>query len=222
VQFYRSAIGKKWIMAITGLALVGFLIAHMIGNLKMYLGREDIDAYSHALHTLLHPIMPDEVVLWILRAGLLAMLILHIHAAATLTMMNKRARPVAYQSPRDYIAVNFASKSMRYTGLIVFLYLIFHLLDLTLGKSGAQFTEGHVYDNLVNSLSRWPVAIAYILANIAISIHLFHGIWSAFQSLGLNSPQYNPARRFIAAAISGLLLVGNVSFPIMILAGVVH
>jgi succinate dehydrogenase / fumarate reductase cytochrome b subunit len=116
VTFYRSAVGKKWVMAITGLGLLGFVIAHMIGNLKMYLGREDIDAYGHALRTLLHPIMPNELVLWILRLGLFAMLVAHIHAAATLTIMNKKARPVGYQSPRDYVAVNFASTSMRYTG----------------------------------------------------------------------------------------------------------
>lgn len=222
VQFYRSAVGKKWVMAITGLGLLGFVIAHMIGNLKMYLGREDIDAYGHALRTLLHPIMPNELVLWILRLGLFAMLVAHIHAAATLTIMNKKARPVGYQSPRQYVAVNFASKSMRYTGLIVFLYLIFHLLDLTIGTTNPDFVEGRVYDNLVASMSRPAVAIVYILCNIAIAVHLFHGIWSVFQSMGLNNPRYNVARRWVAMALSGIILVGNVSFPIMILAGVVH
>jgi succinate dehydrogenase / fumarate reductase cytochrome b subunit len=221
ITFYRSAIGKKWVMAVTGLGLLGFVLAHMVGNLKMYLGREDIDAYAHALKTLLHPIMPNEVVLWIFRIALFTMLVLHVHAAATLTILNRKARPVGYQSPRDYIAVSFASKSMRYTGAILFLYLIFHILDLTIGTTNPDFVAGNVYDNLVASMSRWPVAIVYILANIAIAIHLFHGIWSAFQSLGLNSPRYNAARRYAALGISALILIGNVSFPIMILAGVV-
>ena len=130
--------------------------------------------------------------------------------------------PVGYQSPRQYVAVNFASKSMRYTGLIVFLYLIFHLLDLTIGTTNPDFVEGRVYDNLVASMSRPAVAIVYILCNIAIAVHLFHGIWSVFQSMGLNNPRYNVARRWVAMALSGIILVGNVSFPIMILAAVVH
>lgn len=227
VEFYRSAVGKKWVMALTGLGMVGFLVAHMVGNLKMYLGKEDvggeyaIDVYAKGLRTLLHPILPNEAMLWILRIGLILMVLAHIHAAATLTIMNKRSRPVGYQSPRDYVAVNFASRSMRFTGLIVFLYLVFHLLDLTLGKTGATFEEGHVYDNLVASMSRPAVAIAYIVCNIAVCVHLYHGIWSVFQSIGLNNPRYNAARKVVAYAISGILLIGNVSFPIMIWAGVV-
>lgn len=221
VEFYRSAVGKKWVMAISGLAMVGFLIAHMVGNLKMYLGREDIDHYAEGLRNLLVPLAPHESVLWVMRIGLIVMLLAHIHAAATLTIMNKRSRPVGYQSPRDYVAVSFASRSMRYTGLIVFGYIVFHILDLTLGKTGTDFTEGEVYDNLVASMSRPAVAIAYIACNVAVCVHLFHGIWSMFQSMGLNNPRYNAARKAIAYGISGVLLVGNVSFPIMIWAGVV-
>lgn len=223
VEFYRSAVGKKWVMAVTGLGMVGFLIAHMIGNLKMYMGREEIDVYAEGLKKLLYPIMPEEAVLWLFRIGLIVMVIAHIHAAASLTIMNKRSRPVGYQSPRDYVAVNFASRSMRYTGLIMFLYIIFHLLDLTIGASAVNpdFVKGAVYDNLVASMSRPVIAIVYIVANIAVCVHLFHGMWSVFQSLGLNNPRYNSIRRGVAYGVSGLLLVGNVSFPIMILAGVV-
>ena len=226
VEFYRSAVGKKWAMAISGLAMIGFLIAHLIGNLKIYLpkqasGRYEIDEYSHTLRTLLYPIMPNEVVLWVLRIGLIAMLILHIHAAASLTIMNKRANAMAYQSPRDYAAANFASRSMRYTGVITFLYLVFHILDMTLGKTGATFHEGSVHANMVATMSRWPVAIAYIVANIAIAVHLYHGTWSMFQSMGLNNPRYNKARKTFAIGVASVIGIGNVAFPVMILAGAV-
>lgn len=222
VEFYRSAVGKKWVMAITGILLLGFVVAHMVGNLKMYLGREEIDHYAEGLRTLLYPILPKEVALWGMRLGLVGALIFHVHSAITLTQMNRRARPTGYQSPRDYVAVNFASRTMRYTGLIMFLYIVFHLLDLTIGTTNPDFEHGKVYDNLVASMSRPVVAIVYIICNVAVAVHLFHGTWSMFQSMGLNNPRYNAARRAFAVGISSLILVGNVSFPVMILAGVVH
>jgi succinate dehydrogenase / fumarate reductase cytochrome b subunit len=161
------------------------------------------------------------VVLWILRIGLFAMLIAHVHAAATLTIMNKKARPVGYQGPRDYVAVNFASKSMRYTGLILMAYIVFHILDLTIGTANPDFIEGAVHHNMIASMQRWPVAIAYMIANIAIAVHLYHGTWSMFQSLGLNNPRYNAARRVFAVGISSLVGVGNVLFPLLIATRVV-
>jgi succinate dehydrogenase / fumarate reductase cytochrome b subunit len=227
VEFYRSAVGKKWVMALSGLAMVGFVVAHLIGNLKIYLpaepdGTPAIDAYAEALRELLHPILPNGVVLWLLRIGLIVALIAHIHAAATLTMMNRRARPAGYQSPRDYVAVNFASRSMRWTGVIVFGYLIFHLLDLTTGQANPDFVEGEVHANMIASMQRWPVAIVYILCNIAVAVHLYHGMWSMFQSMGLNSPRYNAARRIFAGGLSTLIGIGNVLFPILIVTNVVN
>lgn len=232
VEFYRSAVGKKWVMAISGLAMVGFLIAHLIGNLKVYLGVEGagagvdagryaIDVYAEGLRHLLYPIMPHEVVLWVLRIGLIIALVAHVHAAATLTIMNRKARPTGYQGPRDYVAANFASRTMRYTGIIVLAYLIFHLLDLTFGPANPNFIEGAVHHNMIASMQRWPVAIAYIVANIAIAVHLYHGTWSVFQSLGLNNPRYNIARRGFAVAVSLFIGVGNVLFPILIVTRVV-
>lgn len=226
VQFYRTAVGKKWVMALTGIGLIGFVLAHLVGNLKAYIplqdnGQFELDEYGHTLRTLLYPIMPNGVVLWILRIGLILMFAIHLHSAYTLTLMNKRSRPVGYQSPRDYIAADFASRTMRYTGIIFLAYLIFHLLDLTGGKTGAAFEHGHVQSNLVESLSRPWVAIIYIIGNLAVAIHLYHGTWSLFQSLGLNNPRYNNARRLVAIGISGLVGVVNILFPIMILAGVI-
>lgn len=221
-EFYRSAVGKKWVMGLTGVGLMGFVFVHMIGNLKMFLGRTEFDHYAEGLRALLYPVMPHHVVLWGFRIGLIAMFVLHIGSAISLTRMNKRARPIKYQSSRDYIAVSFASRTMRWTGIIVFLYLLFHLADLTWGYANPDFVRGAAYDNLVASFERLPVAIIYVLANVALGIHLFHGGWSMFQSMGLNSPRYNGARRLFAAGFAITVAGINCLFPIAVQAGIVH
>jgi len=226
IDLYSTAVGKKYVMALTGIGLIGFVVFHMIGNLKMYLGQENFDHYAEFLKVLLYPLAPKGVVLWILRGGLLAMVILHVHAAWSLTVLNRQARPVKYQSARDYQVASFASRSMRYTGVTVLLFLIWHLLDLTWGVvntvgANGEFVKGDVYDNVVRSFDRWPVAVFYILANIMLGTHLFHGTWSLFQSLGWNSPRFNQWRRGIAAGVATVVVVGNVSFPIAVLAGIV-
>jgi len=221
VELYRSALGKKYVMAITGLMLIGFVVAHMVGNLKMYLGPDDFNHYGHFLRELLVPILPRTVALWLLRIGLIAAVVLHVHAAYSLTRMNHAARPVTYQSPRDYIAANFASRTMRYTGVIVGLFLVWHLFDLTFTGTGYHYVRGLAYENVAESLSRVWVAAIYIVGNLALGVHLFHGTWSLFQSMGWNNPRFNAWRRNIAAGIAGLIVVGNVSFPIAVLAGVV-
>jgi succinate dehydrogenase / fumarate reductase cytochrome b subunit len=226
VQFWHSAVGKKWIMALSGLALWGFTFAHMIGNLKIYLGREAggayaIDTYGESLRTLLHPILPNHVVLWIMRIGLIAAFAVHIVAAASLTRMNRRARPVGYQSTREYVSADFASRSMRITGVIIGAYVVFHLFDLSWTGTGATWVRGHVHDNMIASLSRPWAAAVYAIANIALAVHLFHGTWSMFQSMGLNNPRYNYARRQIAIVMSLVVGVANVLFPLLIVTDVV-
>ncbi len=221
LRFWRSAVGKKWIMAVTGIMILGFVLVHMIGNLKVYLGKEQIDHYGEWLRTLGEPALPRTVFLWIMRIGLAGAFVLHIVSAAQLTRMNHRARPTKYQSPRDYAAANFASRTMRWTGVIIGLYLIFHLMDLTWGTANPDFVRGHVYDNLVNSFQRVPVAIVYMLANIALAVHIYHGAWSMFQSLGLNNPKWNSARRSFAIGFAVLIGLGNISFPLLITTGVV-
>lgn len=222
---YQSAVGKKWVMALTGLALMGFVFFHMVGNLKMYLGPVDFNHYAEFLRELLVPIVPRTVALWMLRIGLIVAFALHIHAAYSLTVMNRKARPVNYQSPRDYVAANWAARTMRWTGIIVGLFLVYHLIDLTWGKGGAEFVRGEAYQNLVASFERWPVAIVYIVANLALGVHLYHGAWSIFQSLGSMSPKFsprhNPVRKGFAAGFAILVAGVNISFPIMVLAGVV-
>lgn len=226
VDLYSTALGKKYAMAISGIALMGFVFFHMIGNLKMYLGAAELDHYAKFLKELLYPLAPKGAVLWILRGGLLAMLALHLHAAWSLTVMNKNARPVKYQSARDYEVANFASRTMRYTGLIVFSFLVWHLLDLTFGVVNTVGTDGtfvreEVYANVVRSLDRWPVSLFYILANLLLGIHLRHGAWSIFQSLGWNNPRFNAWRWTFATAFALAVVVGNVSFPVAVLLDIV-
>ena len=229
LDFYSTALGKKYVMAITGIIGIGFVIGHMVGNLKAYIGTVtengqevyDIDIYGEFLRELLVPILPHGVFLWIMRIVLISAVLLHIHAAYSLTVMNRTARPVKYQSARDYQIANFASRTMRWTGIIVALFILWHLADLTWGWVNPDFEHGMVYRNLDASLSRVPVAILYIVANIALGIHLFHGTWSLFQSIGWNNPRFNQWRKSIAAGVATLIVVGNVSFPIMTLAGVI-
>jgi succinate dehydrogenase / fumarate reductase cytochrome b subunit len=227
LDLYSTAVGKKYAMAISGIAMMGFVLFHMIGNLKMYLGAEALDHYAEFLQELLYPILPKNVMLWILRGGLVSMLLLHLHAAWSLTMLNRHARPVKYQGARDYQVAKFASRTMRWTGIIVLAYLVWHLLDFTFGTVNAvgtdsTFVRGEVYNNVVRSLDRPVVAAFYVIANILLGIHLFHGAWSIFQSLGWNNPRFNNWRRGFATGFATIIVVGNVSFPIAVIAGIVQ
>ncbi|MDQ1520097.1 MAG: succinate dehydrogenase / fumarate reductase, cytochrome b subunit [Actinomycetota bacterium] len=208
-------------MAVSGIVLMLFVLVHMIGNLKLYLSKEEMNLYGEALRDMPGPLLPRTVLLWIIRSGLIAAFVLHIHSAYSLTVINHRARPDKYRSRRDYVAANFASRTMRWTGIIVLLYLFFHLADLTWGQANSKFVRGDPYNNLIYSLQRPVVAAIYIVANVALAIHLFHGAWSMFQSLGLNNPRYNLAKRRFAQGFAAVILVGNVSFPVLIQAHVV-
>jgi succinate dehydrogenase / fumarate reductase cytochrome b subunit len=221
LELYRSAVGKKWVMALTGVALLGFVLFHMIGNLKIYLGAEEMDHYGEFLRELLEPLAPRTVVLWMLRIGLIVAFALHIHSAYSLTRMNRRARPDDYAGGRDYVAADFASRTMRWTGVIVALFIVFHLADLTWGPANPSFVRGDPYNNLVESFERPVVALVYVLANVALGIHIFHGAWSMFQSLGLNNPRFNHWRRRFAQAFAAIIVIGNVSFPVAVMVGAI-
>jgi len=226
LDLYSTAVGKKYAMAISGIALMGFVLFHMIGNLKMYFGAAELNEYAEFLKKLLYPLAPKESVLWILRAGLLGMLVLHLHAAWSLTMLNRAARPVKYQSARDYEEASLASRSMRLSGIVVFAFIVWHLLDLTFGVvntvgTDGEFVRAEVYANVVRSFERWPVALFYIVANLLLGLHLSHGAWSIFQSLGWNNPRFNAWRRAFARGFAAVVVIGNVSFPVAVLIGVV-
>jgi succinate dehydrogenase / fumarate reductase cytochrome b subunit len=188
----------------------------------MYLGVGEFNTYSEFLRNILVPILPRTWFLWILRIGLILAFVFHIHSAYSLTRMNQKA-DARYESRRDYLAANFASRTMRWTGIIVALFLVWHLADLTWGLhpvAVSHWTRGLAYQNVTESLKRPGVAALYIVANIALAIHLYHGAWSLFQSMGLNNPRFNRARRVFAAGFAILIGVINVSFPIMALVGV--
>jgi succinate dehydrogenase / fumarate reductase, cytochrome b subunit len=220
VDFYRSAVGKKYVMAITGIILMGYVLAHMIGNLKLYQGADDINKYAEFLRAFGDPILPYEGFLWVFRAALLLAVGLHIHASFSLTQMNRRSRTKRYASKRDFIAADFAARTMRWTGVIVLLFIVFHIADLTYGATGAVFEYGSVYENVVRSFSRVPVAVFYVVANLALGFHLYHGAWSLFQSLGLNNRRFNAWRRYFAVGFAALVTVGNISFPIAVQLGI--
>jgi succinate dehydrogenase / fumarate reductase cytochrome b subunit len=222
VEFYRSAVGKKWVMAVTGILLMGYVFFHMLGNLKVYLGAEDLNHYGEWLRDLLVPFFPRTVTLWLLRIGLTAAFVFHIHAAYGLTRINREARAAGgYISKRDYQAANAASRSMRWTGVVIMLFLIFHLADLTWGTVNPDFVRGDVYRNLVASFERPGVSAIYIVANLALGLHLFHGAWSMFQSLGVNNPKWNSWRRGFAVGFAAIVTVGNLTFPIAALTGII-
>jgi len=229
VGFYRSAVGKKWVMALTGIGIIFFVLAHMVGNWKIFLpdvaGVPDIDIYAEALRELLVPFLPAHVALWILRTGLIVAFLLHIHAAYALTLMNHRARPEDYQGPRTYVAANYASRTMRWSGVIFAAFLLFHLADLTWGiqpMAPETWARGEVYANFIATFSRAPVTAFYVIAMVLLGLHLYHGAWSMFQSLGINHPRFNDLRRYFAIGLAVLVTVGNAIMPLAVYFGFVE
>jgi succinate dehydrogenase / fumarate reductase cytochrome b subunit len=214
--FLASTVGQKLAMAITGMILFGFLIVHMLGNLQVYLGAEAFNGYSRLLHSLLH-----GQALWIARAVLLASVLIHIWAAFSLWRRSRAARRTGYRQLRPREST-YASRTMRWSGLVVLAFVIYHLLDLTLGTVNPDFIEGDVYHNFVASFRAMPVAIFYLLANVCLGFHLYHGSWSFLQTLGLNHPRYNLLRDRLAMGVAVLVVAGNLSFPIAVLAGAVR
>jgi succinate dehydrogenase / fumarate reductase cytochrome b subunit len=157
-----------------------------------------------------------------MRIGLTAAFAIHIHAAYVLTRRNIEARGrVRYDAPREYLAANYASRTMRYSGVIVLLFVVFHLADLTWGNANPDFVRGDVYNNMIASFERIPVAIAYIVANLALGLHILHGVWSLFQSIGTNNEVYNMWRRILAWGFTAVIVLGNLSFPIAVQLGII-
>jgi len=221
VQFYRSGVGKKWVMAITGIVWMGFIFGHAFGNLKVYFGAEDFNHYGEFLREMLVPLLPRTWFLWLLRAVVGLSLVLHVHAALSLTKMNQEARAGGYQQSRDWQAATAASRSMRIGGVVIALFILWHLADLTWGTVNPDFVRGDVYRNFVATFERPAVSAIYIVANIALGFHLFHGAWSIFQTTGVNNPKYNAWRKNFAIGFATLVAVVNISFPVAVLTGIV-
>jgi len=223
VELYRSALGKKYVMAVTGIVGLGYVLAHMIGNLKLYQSAESFNVYAETLRSLLYPIFPEHAVLNILRVVLVLALIGHVVAAAQLTAMNRRARPEPqkYRSKRDYVVADFAARTMRWTGVIVLLFLVYHLADLTWGWVNPAEAGATPYEKVIASFSVPAIAGFYLVANLALGAHLYHGVWSLFQSMGWNNRRFNHWRKTLAIAFTVVVVGGNLSFPIAVLTGVI-
>jgi succinate dehydrogenase / fumarate reductase cytochrome b subunit len=223
MQFYRSTVGKKIIMAVTGLIGVGFVILHVAGNLQAFAGREKINAYSALLHG------PGAELLWLVRIVLIVAVVLHVLMAVELTQRARAARPVGYHE-RDPQVSTLASRTMRWGGALLLVFIIIHLLHFTT----RQVDPGHwahrmdaagrydIYGNIVASFRIWWVSAFYLLAMIALGLHLWHGVWSSGRALGVAKPSANPLRRRIAPILAIALWLGFSLVPIAVLAGVIR
>jgi succinate dehydrogenase / fumarate reductase, cytochrome b subunit len=216
----RSAVGKKAVMAASGIVLFGFVLGHMAGNLKLYEGPRAINSYAAWLRTVGEPELPPSGALWALRAVLLAAVALHVWAAWQVTRIGWAARPAGYVT-RPRVHTTYASRTMRWGGVIILLFVIYHLLHLTWGTLHPSFVPGDVYHNVVSGFQVWWVALFYVVAQVALGFHLYHGLWSLFQSLGWNHPRFNRWRNGAAHGLAWIVTVGNVSFPLAVLAGLV-
>jgi succinate dehydrogenase / fumarate reductase cytochrome b subunit len=216
-DFYKSAVGKKAVMAVTGIILFGFVLVHMLGNLKLYEGPQLLNNYAGFLRSVGGPAVPPSGLLWIARLVLLVAVFLHMWAAWQLTLLNRQARPADYVR-RDVVHTTYASRTMRWGGIIILLFVLYHLLDLTWGVANPNYVEKDVYHNVVASFSRWWISLFYIVAQLALGLHLYHGLWSLFQSLGWNHPRFNRWRSGFAHAFAWIITLGNISFPVAVLA----
>ncbi len=220
LALYRSTIGMKVVMAVTGFIMYGFVLLHMWGNLKVYAGREYLNHYSEFLREIGSPFFGYEQALWIIRVVLIVAVILHFYSALVVWLRDRASRPVGYAVKKD-LAANFASRTMIWGGIIVAFFIVYHLLDLTTGTLNPNFKAGDPYDNMIASFHVVPVAIFYILAVAALGVHLFHGVWSMFQTIGWNGPRADKVWRGLALVTAVLFVAGNDSIPISILAGLV-
>jgi succinate dehydrogenase / fumarate reductase cytochrome b subunit len=231
---YRTSVGKKVIMAVTGIVLVGFVIFHMYGNTKLFLGPEVFNEYAAGLRDIGHPIFAYEHLLWVARIVLLASVVLHIWSAATLTAQSRKST-AAYsvsgmkrygQQKRQ---TGYAAYTMRYGGILIFLFILFHLAHLTFGAFYAPGQYAHpengeyfVYNNVIYGFQNPLISGIYILTMIFLGLHLFHGVWSMFQTLGLNNATYTRLLKGLAIVVALVVAIGNIMFPVAVMAGIVQ
>ncbi len=210
-SFYRNTIGKKAVMAVTGVILTGWIIGHMLGNVLIFRGPGAVNQYAALLKS-------NMALLWGLRVFMLVTLVLHVVAAIQLVSQQRAARPVAYarQVPQQS---TFASRTIRWGGLVLALFLIYHILHLTTGTLHPSFSHTDVYANMVRGFGVPWVAAIYLVAVAALGLHLYHGMWSVFQSLGINNAAVRPTRRRLATGIAALVYVGFTAIPLAVLFG---
>ena len=224
MAFWHTMIGKKVVMAVTGVVLVGFVLGHMFGNLKIFSGPDEINAYSRFLREVGSPELAYGQLLWVVRAVLLTCVVLHITAAFQLSRMSWAARPVEYEVKRN-IETTFSARVMRWGGVLLVVFIIFHLLHLTAGAVGfraGQFRHLAVYQNVMAAFAVWPIALFYVVAIGALCLHLDHGIWSMVQTLGWNTARNERALKIASRALAIVVFLGFSSVPVSVLAGWLH
>ncbi len=220
LNLYRSSVGKKVLMAVTGVIFVLFVVGHMYGNLKAFYGPDTFNHYAEFLREMGSPLFMHGQLLWLIRIALLAAVLIHVVPAVELWIAGRRARPVSYARGLEIEETTIGARTMRWGGVLLFIFVVFHLLHLTVGSLHPNFIPGDAYNNLVVGFQAWPVAVGYIIVMGALCLHLYHGVWSSLQTLGINHPRYNRYRRPLAVIVAGVVFVGFVSVPAAVMAGI--
>jgi succinate dehydrogenase / fumarate reductase, cytochrome b subunit len=218
----RTTIALKMLMAVTGVVMLLFVLVHMYGNLKAFAGHDAYNEYAEHLRTLGEPMLPYSGFLWVLRVVLIVALVLHVWAAFRLTLRARRARTVRYQVKRNP-ASTVSSRTMRWGGLALLLFLVWHLANFTVGKVNVTGgPTGDPYNLLVDSFATWWLTVIYLLAMVALGLHLWHGVWSAAQTLGVTNNARARRNAKVGGVVAAVVIAGGFALvPIFILAGVI-
>ncbi|MET7717904.1 succinate dehydrogenase [Streptomyces sp. NPDC005407] len=217
--FWGSTVGKKAVMAVSGLIMLGYLVAHVMGNLKVFFGPGEFNAYGHWLRTMGEPVLHYEWALWIVRVVLLAAVVGHAVSAYQLSRRDIKARPTPYAHKRR--RASYATRTMRWGGIIVALFIVWHLLDLTTLTVNENAQPGHPYENVVATFSTWYGNVIYIVAMLAVGLHIRHGFFSAAQTLGVGNATRDRTLKALANILALVLTAGFVSVPVAVMTGVV-
>ncbi|HEU4648497.1 MAG TPA: succinate dehydrogenase cytochrome b subunit [Gemmatimonadales bacterium] len=220
LSIWDSTVGKKIVMAVTGLILFLFVLGHAFGNLKVYQGREAFNHYAEGLRAFGAPLLAPSQALWLVRIVLIVSVLLHIWAGVQLNLRSRAMRPRGYRK-YEHLEFAFASRTMFWGGLLIFAFVTYHLLDFTFGPTNPSFVRGDAYHNFVASFRVPWIAGGYILAMIPLGFHLYHGFWSMLQTLGANNPRYNIYRRPTALVLAWAVVLVNISFPLAVQLGIV-
>ncbi|WP_037909089.1 succinate dehydrogenase cytochrome b subunit [Actinacidiphila yeochonensis] len=217
---WDSTVGKKAVMAVSGLVMLLYLLVHMLGNLKIFFGANDYNGYAHWLRTLGEPALHYQWALWIIRVVLVASVVAHGVSAYQLSRRDARARPVGYVHRRA--RSSYATRTMRWGGVILALFIVWHLLDLTTLTVNRNAEPGHPYQNVEATFHTWYGDVIYIVAMLALGLHVRHGLWSAAQTLGLGSRSRDRALRAAATTVGFVLAAGFIAVPVGVMTGTIN
>ena len=220
-SLYSTSVGKKYTMAVSGAIFVLFVIVHMFGNLKVYLGPEAFNHYAEGLRSFGEPFLGHEWFLWVFRLGLIAFLLIHTVAAWQTSRQSWAARGQKYKK-QEKLIFHHASRTMRWGGVALLLFVVYHILHLTTGTLHPDFVPGDAYHNFVTGFRSPPVVAVYFVAMLALGLHLYHGIWSAFQTMGLDGPRIKKWREPLALGVALVVVLVNLSFPVAVYAGMLQ